>query len=103
MPLNDLGVCSWSLQPDSPADLVSRIQETGLGRVQLALSPVVSDRERWGQVLGVLSEADLSVTSGMMAPVGEDYSTLETIARTGGIRPDPVSYTHLTLPTILRV
>ena len=88
MPLNSLGVCSWSLQPESPADLVSRVQETGLSRVQLALTPVVSDRERWSTVLEVLSEANLSVISGMMAPVGEDYSTLETIARTGGIRPD---------------
>ncbi|MCH2152978.1 MAG: sugar phosphate isomerase/epimerase [Phycisphaerales bacterium] len=88
MPLERLGVCSWSLQPDSPADLVSRVRETGLSRVQLALTPVVSDRERWSTVLEVLSEANLSVISGMMAPVGEDYSTLETIARTGGIRPD---------------
>ncbi|MBG80479.1 MAG: xylose isomerase [Phycisphaerae bacterium] len=88
MPLERLGVCSWSLQPDSPADLVSRVQETGLSRVQLALTPVVSDRERWSTVLEVLSEANLSVISGMMAPVGEDYSTLETIAQTGGIRPD---------------
>ncbi|MEE2907854.1 MAG: sugar phosphate isomerase/epimerase family protein [Planctomycetota bacterium] len=83
-----LGVCSWSLQPDSPGDLVSRLVSTGLSKVQLALSPVVSDRECWGDVIGVLEAAGFSIASGMMAPVGEDYSTLETIARTGGIRPD---------------
>lgn len=87
MPLSRLGVCSWSLQPDSPGDLVQRVDKTGLERVQLALTPAVSDRDRWGDVLEVLSDAGVSVTSGMMAPVGEDYSTLEAIARTGGIRP----------------
>ena len=29
----------------------------------------------------------MSIASGMMAPVGEDYTTLDSIARTGGIRP----------------
>ncbi|MCH2132173.1 MAG: sugar phosphate isomerase/epimerase [Phycisphaerales bacterium] len=87
MPLSRLGVCSWSLQPDSPAELVERVRETGLDRVQLALSPAVSDRDQWGDVFTVLSDAGISVASGMMEPVGEDYSTLETIAKTGGIRP----------------
>ncbi|MDG2423541.1 MAG: sugar phosphate isomerase/epimerase [Phycisphaerales bacterium] len=83
-----LGVCSWSLQPDSPAELVHRLAATGLSKVQLALSPAVSDRELWGDVIEVLEAAGVSIASGMMAPVGEDYSTLESIARTGGIRPD---------------
>lgn len=82
-----LGVCSWSLQPDSPGDLVNRLEATGLSKVQLALSPAVSDREQWGDVIGVLEAAGISIASGMMAPVGEDYSSLETIAQTGGIRP----------------
>ena len=88
MAVNGLGVCSWSLQPDSPADLVHRLEETGLSKVQLALSPAVSERETWGGVFEALESGGISIASGMMAPVGEDYSTLESIARTGGIRPD---------------
>tara|TARA_Y100000589_G_scaffold299925_1_gene309704 strand:+ start:1998 stop:2813 length:816 start_codon:yes stop_codon:yes gene_type:complete len=80
-------VCSWSLQPDSPEDLVKRLELTGLNRAQIALSPAVSDRDRWGNLIPVLLESGKSIASGMMAPVGEDYSTLESIARTGGIRP----------------
>ena len=88
MAVNGIGVCSWSLQPDSPADLVQRLASTGLSKVQLALSPAVSDRDHWGDVIEVLEAAGVSIASGMLAPVGEDYSTLETIARTGGIRPN---------------
>lgn len=87
MPISALGVCSWSLQPDSPEDLVKRLELTGLNRTQLALTPAVSDRDRWGGVIAAVVEAGMSIASGMMAPVGEDYTTLDSIARTGGIRP----------------
>lgn len=87
MPISALGVCSWSLQPESPEDLVKRLELTGLNRTQLALTPAVSDRDRWGGVIAAVVEAGMSIASGMMAPVGEDYTTLDSIARTGGIRP----------------
>tara|TARA_B100001059_G_scaffold132663_1_gene132763 strand:+ start:25285 stop:26121 length:837 start_codon:yes stop_codon:yes gene_type:complete len=90
MPISALGVCSWSLQPDSPEDLVKRLELTGLDHTQIAMSPAVSDRDRWGNVIPILSEAGISIASGMMAPVGEDYSSLESIARTGGIRPSAI-------------
>jgi hypothetical protein len=35
-----------------------------------------------------LSDAGIHAVSGMMATEGEDYSTLDTIRVTGGIRPD---------------
>ena len=35
-----IGVCSWSLQPTSPADLVAKVKACGLNRVQLALNPL---------------------------------------------------------------
>ena len=87
MPISALGVCSWSLQPESPEDLVKRLELTGLNRTQLALTPAVSDRDRWGGVIAAVVEGGMSIASGMMAPVGEDYTTLDSIARTGGIRP----------------
>lgn len=88
MPLARLGTCSWSLGPDNPADLVRLIHATGLDAIQLGMSPVVTDLAGWATVVPRLIEADITLLSGMMAPVGEDYSTLETIAETGGIRPD---------------
>ena len=83
-----LAVCSWSLQPTDPEDLVQKVRACGLDRVQLALSPVVRAPDVWGLVFEVLQDADIAVESGMMETVGEDYSSLESIAQTGGLRPD---------------
>jgi len=86
MPLARLGTTSWSLRPTSPEDLVQRVHETGLDAVQLGLSPVVSDRATWGQAVPRLIEDGIAILSGMLQPVGEDYSTIERIRETGGIR-----------------
>ena len=32
-----LAVCSWSLQPANPDELISRLSDTGIKRIQLAL------------------------------------------------------------------
>jgi len=88
MPLSRLGVCSWSLRPETPDDLVREIHGTGLTAVQLALTPLVSDRDLWGRAIELLREHDIELLSGMLEPEGEDYSTIETIKATGGIRPD---------------
>ena len=88
MPIARLGTCSWSLRPEDPLDLVGLVQRTGLDAIQVSLTPVVSDRDHWGDTISRLVEADIAMLSGMMAPVGEDYSTLETIETTGGVRPD---------------
>jgi sugar phosphate isomerase/epimerase len=56
--------------------------------VQLALSPVVREPDIWQNVAATLREGGIDILSGMMAMAGEDYSTLESIARTGGVRPD---------------
>jgi sugar phosphate isomerase/epimerase len=57
-------------------------------RVQLALVPCVEDASRWGEACALLRDAGIDIVSGMLATVGEDYSTLESIARTGGVRSD---------------
>lgn len=86
-----IGVCSWSLQPAGPDDLVEKIaalqdgeQEWG---VQLALDPL---RTGWsvGYTAGLLRAAGAPILSGMMSMRGEDYATLESIRRTGGVVPD---------------
>ena len=83
-----LAVCSWSLQPSSPQDLISKLQSTGIRRVQLALDPLRQAPEVWGQTPDLLRENQITVVSGMFGCVGEDYSTLESIRITGGIAPD---------------
>ena len=83
-----LAVCSWSLQPADPQDLVAKLQDTGIRRVQLALDPLRDAPKVWGQSAALLGQKTIPVVSGMFGCVGEDYSTLETIRRTGGIAPD---------------
>lgn len=83
-----LGVCSWSLQPESAAELVSRVQATGLDAVQLALDPVRRGDMPLAEVEGALAKGGLALLSGMIAMAGEDYTSLESIRRTGGVVPD---------------
>jgi sugar phosphate isomerase/epimerase len=83
-----LAVCSWSLQPATPADLVLKTQATGLRRVQLALDPLREAPAEWGLTAKVFRQHSLTIVSGMFGCVGEDYSSLETIRRTGGLAPD---------------
>ncbi len=76
-----IGVCSWSLRAKTPAELVERVRASGADAVQLALSASdVEDR--------ALAGAGIAIRSGMFSTHGEDYSTLESIRRTGGLRPD---------------
>ena len=83
-----LAVCSWSLQPTSPQDLIAKLSETGVRRVQLALDPLRDDPAVWGNAPELFKAAGISIVSGMFGCVGEDYTTLETIRATGGIAPD---------------
>jgi L-ribulose-5-phosphate 3-epimerase len=87
--LNDrLAVCSWSLQPSSPADLVAKLESTGIRRVQLALDPLRESPGVWGETVALFRQKGITTVSGMFGCVGEDYSTLETIRMSGGIAPD---------------
>lgn len=86
--LERLAVCSWSLQPSDPVQLVSLLETIGLKRVQLALDPLREDPEGWGRAAEIFTRNGVSVVSGMFGTIGEDYSTLETIKATGGLVPD---------------
>ncbi|MDG2021377.1 MAG: sugar phosphate isomerase/epimerase [Phycisphaerales bacterium] len=88
IPIDRLGVCSWSLRPVDAAGLVASLGRLGLPKVQLALGPIIESPDAFGDVLPRLSDAGISLASGMLEAVGEDYSTLETIKSTGGVRPD---------------
>ncbi|MCC7146821.1 MAG: sugar phosphate isomerase/epimerase [Phycisphaeraceae bacterium] len=86
--VEQLGVCSWSMHPKSAADLAEQVRAVGLQKVQLALNPVADDVKNWGQVQQELSKAGIAIGSGMFGCAQEDYSTLESIRRTGGFMPD---------------
>jgi L-ribulose-5-phosphate 3-epimerase len=83
-----LAVCSWSLQPANPAALIGSLQEVGIARVQLALDPLRDHPEIWGATAAEFQRRGLSIVSGMFGTVGEDYTTLDSIRRTGGVVPD---------------
>ena len=86
--VNQLAVCSWSLQPTDAADLADKLQATGIQRVQLALDPLREPSDKWSCVTKLFSSKGITIASGMFGCVGEDYSTLESIRLTGGIAPD---------------
>jgi sugar phosphate isomerase/epimerase len=67
---------------------VERVLATGLEHVQLALDPVRLGVMGLGPLRQRFEEAGLRVISGMMAMEGEDYATLDSIRRTGGLVPD---------------
>jgi sugar phosphate isomerase/epimerase len=83
-----LAVCSWSLQPSDPRDLIEKLRAVGILRLQLALDPLRESPKVWGDADKIFLDHGVSVVSGMVACVGEDYSTLESIRLTGGIAPD---------------
>jgi sugar phosphate isomerase/epimerase len=80
-------VCSWSLQPRSARELAERVRAAGLDAVQLALDPIRDGAMPLAEVLDVFARERIAILSGMMAMAGEDYSTLHSIRRTGGVVP----------------
>jgi len=82
-----LSVCSWSLRPRSPVELADAVESVGLTAVQLDLVPLLEE-SAWDDTASVLADRGIALGSGMVRMDGEDYASLEAIARTGGVRPD---------------
>lgn len=88
-PIHDrLGVCSWSLKAGATDQLVDAVSSCGVQKIQLALGSIVHTPEAWDGLAERLAAAGLTVASGMFGCEGEDYSTLESIRKTGGLLPD---------------
>ncbi len=83
-----IGVCSWSLRAAGPAELAERAAAVGVKFVQLALEPLRDGRWPVDATVAALAARGVSIASAMMEMKGEDYSTLASIATTGGLRPD---------------
>ena len=79
-------MCSWSLGTAEASKLVDMLRRIELRCVQLAIGPIVHEPTVWGSAIAELRRGGIEIVSGMMAMAGEDYSTLESIALTGGVR-----------------
>src|SRR5688572_10025610 len=77
--LNRLAVCSWSLQPKSPEELIEQVQQIGVKCIQLALDPLRENPDVWGKTRQLCNEKGLILVSGMFGTAGEDYTMMETI------------------------
>jgi L-ribulose-5-phosphate 3-epimerase len=87
MVLGRTAVCSWSLRPTSSRALVAACGDAGIDAVQLALDPLRDGRWKLAETRRTLTDAGIAIVSGMMSTEGEDYTSLDTIRRTGGLRP----------------
>lgn len=86
---HDIAVCSWSLRPRGMKELVEKVNELGLGHVQLALADLLYlDDKQKHQELGHLRGSGIKLTGGMINFKGEDYSSIDAIRRSGGFVPD---------------
>lgn len=83
--VEQIGVCSWSLKATGPRDLAEKVNALGLKKVQLGLTPHRDDPGAWDGVEEILAESGIRVVSGMYSTLGEDYTTPDTIRRTGGV------------------
>ena len=83
-----IGLCSWSMGPRDAAHMAAIMEELGVNKLQLALVPHRDDAGLVDGVPEALARIGARVVSGMFGTVGEDYTTMETIRRTGGIVPD---------------
>ncbi|MGI6139979.1 MAG: sugar phosphate isomerase/epimerase family protein [Candidatus Hydrogenedentales bacterium] len=83
-----IGVCSWSLQATGPENLAEKVNALGVKKVQMGLTPHRDDPGAWDGVQEVLAASGIEIVSGMYSTVGEDYSSLESIRKTGGVVPD---------------
>ena len=91
-----IGVCSWSWRLPMK-DVAAAMTDAGVKGIHLALGPFIAPDERHGAAEGAetlqfvkdkIAKGEWKLMCTMIGTVGEDYSTLETIRKTGGIVPD---------------
>jgi L-ribulose-5-phosphate 3-epimerase len=80
-----LGVCSWSLQVGSIAELKRLLDELGINVAQIACGDPHHARWEKGDELPEVARASgIAFTGAMLGFPGEDYTTPQTIKATGG-------------------
>lgn len=84
-----IGVCSWCLGAETAAEVVTRVRGLSLRHVQLALLPYVEYSDgQLAELSRELSDGGVYLTAGMLGFPEEDYTSIATIQRTGGLVPD---------------
>lgn len=86
--IEQFGVCSWSMRPESPQQMADILADLGLKKLQLALVPHRDDSGIVDGMPQALASVDAKIVSGMFGTIGEDYSSMEIIKQTGGVVPD---------------
>src|SRR5437868_4951599 len=80
-----IGVCSWSLQVKSVAELKRLLDRLGADVVQIACGdPHHAAWEEGDRLPAVARAAGFRMTGAMLGFPGEDYTTPQTIQKTGG-------------------
>src|SRR5947209_20088060 len=80
-----IGVCSWSLQVKSIAELRRLLDQLGINTVQIACGdPHHAAWDEGDDMPKVARKAGFHMTGSMLGFAGEDYTTPQTIQKTGG-------------------
>src|SRR5438105_11989228 len=80
-----IGVCSWSLQVKSVAELQELLRRLGIDVVQIACGdPHHAAWEEGDALPAAARAAGFRMTGAMLGFSGEDYTTPQTIQKTGG-------------------
>ena len=96
IPESRIGVCSWSWRKPL-REVASEMENANIKGIHLALGPFIApderhgaaeSRETWDFVRDQVTSGRWKLMSTMVGTIGEDYTTLETIKKTGGIVPD---------------
>ena len=80
-----VSVCSWSLKQDVH-ELAESMEKLDIKYVNLAVGPAL--QEGGSKFLEAVPEKNWTISSTMIGFPYEDYSTLDSIKKTGGIGPD---------------
>jgi len=84
--IGPIGVCGWSVNND--LDLLGRLRDkTGVDRIHLSLNPALDGQAGYAERF---LNAGWTISATMVGFAQEDYTTLDTIKRTGGIVPEDV-------------
>ena len=96
LPRERVGVCSWSWKLPL-REAIAQMEANGICGMNLALMPFIGNDkyhggsetpETWRYLKDKIAKGKVRVVSTMISTVGEDYTTLDSIRRTGGIVPD---------------
>lgn len=80
-----IGVCSWSLQVKSVPELKKLLDQLGIDLVQIACGdPHHASWDEGDRMPDVAKAAGFRMTGSMLGFPGEDYTTPQTIQKTGG-------------------